>query len=112
MVVEVLKANGIKGGTLVDVGCGRGALRDYVRPYCDRYVGVDILRWDDFPDDAELHLADLDSGRSDLADGSADVVVSLETIEHLENPRAFVRELSRLARPGGLVMVSEYASNP
>jgi hypothetical protein len=32
--------------------------------------------------------------------------VAVETIEHLENPRAFVRELTRLARPGGWVVVT------
>jgi 2-polyprenyl-3-methyl-5-hydroxy-6-metoxy-1,4-benzoquinol methylase len=30
----------------------------------------------------------------------------VETIEHLENPRAFVRELARLAKPGGTVLVT------
>jgi hypothetical protein len=34
------------------------------------------------------------------------MVVAAETIEHLENPRAFVRELTRLARPGGWVVVT------
>jgi hypothetical protein len=34
------------------------------------------------------------------------VVVAVETIEHLENPRAFVRELTRLAGPGGWVVVT------
>ena len=36
-----------------------------------------------------------------LEDGGADAVVSVETIEHLENPRAFMRELVRLVRPAG-----------
>src|SRR5206468_2548548 len=36
----------------------------------------------------------------------ADVVCCLETIEHVENPRALARLLSRLAKPGGLVIVS------
>ena len=30
----------------------------------------------------------------------------METIEHLENPRAFVRKLVRLAKPGGWVVVT------
>jgi 2-polyprenyl-3-methyl-5-hydroxy-6-metoxy-1,4-benzoquinol methylase len=33
-------------------------------------------------------------------------VVSVETIEHLENPRAFLRELARIARPGAPVIVT------
>jgi 2-polyprenyl-3-methyl-5-hydroxy-6-metoxy-1,4-benzoquinol methylase len=30
----------------------------------------------------------------------------VEVIEHLENPRAFVRELARIVRPGGWVVVT------
>jgi 2-polyprenyl-3-methyl-5-hydroxy-6-metoxy-1,4-benzoquinol methylase len=35
-----------------------------------------------------------------------DVVVAAEVIEHLENPRLVVRELSRMVRPGGTVIVT------
>ena len=41
-----------------------------------------------------------------LPDGWADVVTALEVIEHLENPRAFCRELARVAKPGGWVVVT------
>jgi 2-polyprenyl-3-methyl-5-hydroxy-6-metoxy-1,4-benzoquinol methylase len=36
-----------------------------------------------------------------LADAVADLVVCVETIEHLGNPRALTLELTRLAKPGG-----------
>jgi SAM-dependent methyltransferase len=49
---------------------------------------------------------DLDTGRAPYPDAFADVVAAVETIEHLENPRAFARELTRLARPGGWVVVT------
>ena len=49
---------------------------------------------------------DLDAGRVPLPDASAETVVAVETIEHLENPRAFFRELFRLAKPGGTVLVT------
>lgn len=106
MVDRALAERGVRGGMLLDVGCGTGNLRPFVRDRFDRYVGVDIVRYDDFPADAEFCRLDLDSGRVPLPDGSADVVVAVETIEHLENPRAFVRELVRLARPGGWVVVT------
>ncbi len=34
------------------------------------------------------------------------MVSSLETIEHLENPRRFVRELVRVLKPGGRIFIS------
>lgn len=93
-------------GVLLDIGCGTGALRPYVRERFNRYIGADVVRYDRFPPDAEFVRVDLDSGRVPLPDGSADVVAAVETIEHLENPRAFVRELTRLANPGGWVVVT------
>jgi SAM-dependent methyltransferase len=94
------------GGTVVDLGCGTGALRARLGGLFDRYVGVDAVRYDGFPADAELVVADLDSIDVPLPAGSADVAVAVETIEHLENPRAFVRALVRVARPGGWIFVT------
>ena len=94
------------GGTLLDVGCGVGNLWPFVRDRFDRYIGADAVRYDGFPLDAEFAHVDLDSGRVPLSDGAGDVVVAVETIEHLENPRAFARELTRLCRPGGWVVIT------
>ena len=41
-----------------------------------------------------------------LSDASVDVVVSFETIEHVHDPRAFVRELKRGAKPSGVALLS------
>jgi 2-polyprenyl-3-methyl-5-hydroxy-6-metoxy-1,4-benzoquinol methylase len=106
MVVAALAGRHPGGGIILDVGCGRGLLRPYVADMFERYIGADVVRYDGFPEDCEFHKVDLDNGRVPLPDGAADVVAAVETIEHLENPRAFVRELVRLARPGGWVVVT------
>ena len=106
MVKTALVGRHAGGGILVDVGCGKGLLWFYLAGLFDRYVGVDIVRYEGFPETGEFHKVDLDSGRVELPDDSADVVVSVETIEHLENPRAFFRELVRLVRPGGWIVVT------
>jgi 2-polyprenyl-3-methyl-5-hydroxy-6-metoxy-1,4-benzoquinol methylase len=93
-------------GTLLDVGCGTGALWDAVAGDFDRYLGVDVVRYDGFPAGGTFLEADLEAGCVPLPDAAADVVAAVETIEHLENPRGFVRELTRLARPGGLIVLT------
>ncbi|MBC7911423.1 MAG: methyltransferase domain-containing protein [Pyrinomonadaceae bacterium] len=94
------------GGLLVDVGCGNGQLWPFVSQRFSRYIGVDVVRYEDFPADAEFKQVDLDTGQTSLPDDSADVVASVETIEHLENPRAFMRELARITKPGGWIIVT------
>lgn len=106
MVRRAVAARHPGGGTLVDVGCGAGNLWPYLRPSFNRYVGVDVVRYDGFPAEGEFHALDLDTGAVPLPDGVGDVVAGVETIEHLENPRAFLRLLTRLAKPGGWVIVT------
>ena len=105
-VRRVLLERGLAGGRLLDVGCGEGHLMAFVSGIVDDYVGTDIVRYDRFPVDATFLYTDLESGRISIADGEMDVVCAVEVIEHLENPRAFVRELARCVRPGGLVVVT------
>jgi SAM-dependent methyltransferase len=47
-----------------------------------------------------------DAEKLPLGDGTVDVVVSFETIEHLHAPVAFVNEVRRVLRPFGLFVVS------
>jgi 2-polyprenyl-3-methyl-5-hydroxy-6-metoxy-1,4-benzoquinol methylase len=106
MVANALNDEHRGGGTLLDVGCGTGNLWGYLRGRFDRYIGVDVVRYDGFPTGAEFYALDLNDRNFPVPDRLADVVAAVETIEHLENPRAFLRELVRLARPGAWVVVT------
>ena len=106
MVLRILESEGALG-TLLDVGCGRGDLFVRLPASIGSYTGVDLIRYEGFPVDARARFVGADlNQRLPLGDGVADVVVSIETIEHLENPRALFRELVRVARPGGLLVVT------
>jgi 2-polyprenyl-3-methyl-5-hydroxy-6-metoxy-1,4-benzoquinol methylase len=93
------------GGTLLDAGCGNG---DLWRLACGRFTsctGVDAVRYPGLPDDVRFVAANLD-GTLPLEDASVDTAAAIEVIEHLENPRAFMRELVRVTRPGGWIVVT------
>jgi SAM-dependent methyltransferase len=106
MVERALSARGVGGGRLVDVGCGSAALWRLLAPRFDSYCGLDVVRYDGFPVGAEFCQIDLDAAPWPVDDCQADVVTAVETIEHLENPWAFVRALVNLARPGGWVVIT------
>ena len=92
-------------GTLVDAGCGTGDLFRATRGRFSRCLGLDAVHYPELPPDVIFHQVNLDE-RLPLADATADATAAVETIEHLENPRAFVRELARITKSGGWVVLT------
>ena len=105
--------NTSKSLDLLDVGTCDGILRRYteVHPGCEyiRYEAADIYRYgiEYVYKHAEWkhHHIDLNSGMKGIATHSFDVVVCEQVLEHLENYRLAMSELSRVLRPGGLLVV-------
>lgn len=91
---------------VLDVGCGTGLLSGYLKGMCGKYVGADAVQYEGFPAEQQFYAIDLDTGRVPVPDGFADVVTAVEVIEHLENPRQFAREITRLVKPGGWLVVT------
>lgn len=106
LVTRVISERCPGANDLLDVGCGTGALRRYLPASVLTYAGADAVRYRDFPGCCEFYQVDLDTQPVRIPDRSAQVVAAVEIIEHMENPRAFMRELARLARPGGLIVVT------
>ena len=101
---RLLEARGA-GGTLLDAGCGTGDLWRLVSSRFSACTGVDAVRYPGLPAGVHFVAANLD-GTLPLEDGSVDTAAAIEVIEHLDNPRAFVRELARVTKPGGWIVLT------
>jgi glycosyltransferase involved in cell wall biosynthesis/2-polyprenyl-3-methyl-5-hydroxy-6-metoxy-1,4-benzoquinol methylase len=108
VVAAVLRAKHAHHDTIVDLGCGRGDCARNLQGMYERYIGCDVVRYDDLPRSPSIEFREVDLNRAPfpLAAASAEVVVAIETIEHVENPRALVREMARIVRPGGFIAVT------
>jgi 2-polyprenyl-6-hydroxyphenyl methylase/3-demethylubiquinone-9 3-methyltransferase len=91
---------------LLDAGCGGGLLAPHVNRLGYRHVGVDLRR-SGLEQSAARGVTALtgDVTALPLATGSADVVVAGEILEHVTDMPGTVAELSRVLRPGGLVVL-------
>jgi 2-polyprenyl-3-methyl-5-hydroxy-6-metoxy-1,4-benzoquinol methylase len=96
------------GGRILDYGCGIG---NFIRRLLKLSRFEDVSGMDIMPVPPDLS-GSVQWVQQDLNaplqghEAQFDVIVAIEVIEHLENPRGMVRELVRMLRPGGTVIVT------
>ncbi|MCV2353616.1 methionine biosynthesis protein MetW [Paucibacter sp. B2R-40] len=103
-IIEQIAALVPVGSRVLDLGCGTGELLAYLQKHrgCTGY-GVEL-------DDANLLACaqrgvnviqlNLEDGLTIFEDQSFDVVLQLETLQHLRNTEAMLRETARVGRIG------------
>lgn len=110
------------GRDILDIACGEGYGADILAATAKSVVGIDISV--EAVEHAKLCYRDprilfrVGSATDiPIPDASVDMVVSFETIEHLEDHDRMMQEFRRVLRPDGLLMISspsklEYSDKP
>ena len=100
--LELVRAALPDGGRVLEVGSGCGALALRLRD-----AGFDVVPTDLDPPHDWIARLDLDAPEwTDETRGPFDLVVCVETLEHVENPRQVLRSIRALLRPGDRLLVS------
>jgi len=97
-------------GDLLEVGCGEGRGMDLIKSRCSRYVAIDkiesiLVQLSKIHPEVEFKQMNIPPFKN-IADNSFDRVISFQVIEHIKDDLAFLREIKRVLKPGGLAIVT------
>ncbi len=113
---EVLKEISWRGKTVLDAGCGTGELAYLIaKKGARKAVGIDYSKEAIEVAQKKYRSENLVFRADDISNirGKFDVVVSLGTLEHLNDPVIALRKLKSLLAPGGsLIITCPNWSNP
>lgn len=94
----------------LDIGCGDGYMATLIQDRCSRIFGIDIsptaLKQAEGRGYSHLQRLDLNEERLPYGDGYFDVVVCLDILEHIFDPENLLKEIHRVIRRGGILIVS------
>jgi 2-polyprenyl-3-methyl-5-hydroxy-6-metoxy-1,4-benzoquinol methylase len=118
----LLAARIVAGKAVLDIACGEGYGSAMLASSAARVTGVDIAPEAVAHAQARYRAGNLEFRQGaceavPLPDASVDVVVSFETIEHHDQHDAMMREIKRVLKPGGALVMSspdklEYSVRP
>jgi ubiquinone/menaquinone biosynthesis C-methylase UbiE len=100
---------------VLDIGCGPAVLADDLLARADEYCGIDLspemiaranARMEGHPQRARCSLSVGEAQALGFADASCDALVALGLLEYLPSYEGALREMWRVLRPGGVVVLA------
>ena len=106
---------GHRGGRLLEVGCGRGGFAIWLAKNAPQFsivavdfsqVAIDLARESAAVQQVAVEFLQGDAEALQFADGTFDVVISCECMEHVPHPPVMAREIARVLKPGGRFLLT------
>jgi SAM-dependent methyltransferase len=100
----------IKGGDVLEVGCGEGRGVDLILPKAKSFTGIDKIQ--EVVDSLKTKYPKGNFKQmvippfASLPDNHFDVVVSFQVIEHIKDDLGYLKEIYRVLKPGGKALIT------
>ncbi|MBN2010081.1 class I SAM-dependent methyltransferase [candidate division KSB1 bacterium] len=97
-----------KTGIILDIGCGTGDIYDNIKTYSKHftYIGMDKESARLVQSDKSISRISGDVYHIPLANSSVESVLLLQVFEHLDRPVDAIREINRVLKPTGTLILS------
>jgi len=104
--------SGCQNQRYLDVGCGNGFITELVAREFDEVVGIDVekMRLEDFRmhagAESKFQILQMSAAGIEFPSEYFSFITSFEVLEHVPDLDKSVREMVRVCRPGGIIVVS------
>ena len=106
-VLNAIQPLTLRDLTVADVGAGGGSFLDHVRGVAGRVIAIEpAVHFQSVLAERGYETYAYAADAVEALGPVADVVVSLQVIEHVRDPSTFLADLRALVKPGGRVVIS------
>ena len=109
-MIAYKEASKLISGTVLEIGCGEGYGISELVQFSEKYIGVD--KFDTYISEDIKKQNDIVFHRMEIPPllnieaNSIDFVVSFQVIEHIQDDNYFLREIFRVLKPGGKLLLT------
>jgi 2-polyprenyl-3-methyl-5-hydroxy-6-metoxy-1,4-benzoquinol methylase len=105
--LQVLGPHLLRNKTVADIGCAAGSFLDHIKGLTRHCLSIDPCQeYHQSLKDRNYEVFSTVTEALSLWSGSVDYAFSFSVIEHILNPKEFLREIKELLKPDGYLLIS------
>lgn len=109
IIGEIIKNKALNKITIVDIGSGNGYLMKYIKENCNQKIEFKFIGVDKYVKEKAFNFQLINQDVEEtisLPGNFADIVIAAEIIEHINNTNGFIKEIYRILKKDGEVLLT------